>query len=458
MKKGIAVFVFVFVAALLLVSVSRTSAQKTTNDFKVRYKTSVGSGGAGTTGETITMIKGARERSETVMGGMGSYSFTQVNITQCDLKRTIQISDRAKKYVITPMETGEPIAATTPNKQVPASTTPARTGGVVNYITSNVDTGERKQMFGFNARHIKSSITTDASPNSCNPGKRRIDRDGWYIDLSVEFSCNTDRPATMQNPRQPGTPCRDKVVYKNEGTAKLGYPLVETVTIYGDNGQVMVTQTKEVVELSRATLDPALFDIPAGYTEAADSSELYAMPSVASMMGEMTQGQQTPSASSTGMPSVPTSATGTRKPGSVVVGVAQFNNKANKSISLDALRQRLIGSITGAGIEAIALNATSQMEAEAEAKVKQCDFILYTDLATLKTNKLGGMLGGITGTGSGLAKTEAKLDYRLFAVGESAPKLQSSASAKEEGEDNSAGTAADAEARAVVAEVKKRKG
>ena len=96
------------------------------------------------------------------------------------------------------------------------------------------------------------------------------------------------------------------------------------------------------------------------------------------------------------------------------------------------------------------------MEAEAEAKVKKCDFILYTDIATLKTNKLGGLLGGISGMGSGAAKTEAKLEFKLFAVGESTPRLQSNASAKEEGEENSAGVAVDAEAKAVVAKVKQR--
>jgi hypothetical protein len=97
------------------------------------------------------------------------------------------------------------------------------------------------------------------------------------------------------------------------------------------------------------------------------------------------------------------------------------------------------------------------MEAEAEAKVKQCDFILYTDIAALKMNKIGGMFGSITGV-QNVAKTEAKLEFRLFAVGESTPRLSSNASAKEEGEENSAGTALDAEARAVVSEVKKKRG
>src|ERR1043166_4603322 len=96
------------------------------------------------------------------------------------------------------------------------------------------------------------------------------------------------------------------------------------------------------------------------------------------------------------------------------------------------------------------------MEAEAEAKVKQCDFILYTDLVTLKQNKLGGMFGSITGVQGG-AKTEAKLEFKLFGVGESSPRLQSNASAKLEGDENSAGSAVDAEARAVAVEAKKKR-
>lgn len=457
MKRLIFVSNLFLVIGVVLVSVTVSMAQRpTTNDFKVKYKTTVGTmGGQGMTGESLTMIKGARERSESQMS---SYGMNQINITQCDLKRTIQLSDTAKKYIITPMETGEPSASAAPTAQAPAPTTPSSRGGVVTYTMSTVDTGERKQMFGFTARHLKNSTTIDASANSCSPGKRRTERDGWYIDLNVEFNCDINRAPSMQNVRTPGTVCKDKVITKTEGTAKLGYPLVETVTIYDENGKVMVTQSKEVVELSRATLDASLFDIPAGYTEAASSSELYGAPSIASMMGAMNQGQAPSSQpSSAMMPSTQSSATPTKRPGSLLIGVVQFNNKAGRPVSIDSLRQRLIGNIAGAGFDAIPLNATSQMEADAEAKVKQCDFILYTDIAALKMNKLGGMLGGITGM-QGAAKTEAKLEFKLFAVGESAPRLQSNASAKEEGDETSAGTAVDAEARAVVAEVKKKRG
>ena len=136
----------------------------------------------------------------------------------------------------------------------------------------------------------------------------------------------------------------------------------------------------------------------------------------------------------------------------------KINNRSGKpTVSQESLRQRLLRDIQGSGIEAVALNGTSAAELEAEAKAKQCDYILYSDVAALKMSKLGGLFGSVTGAG-GLGKTEAKMEFKLFAVGETSPRLQSSSSAKEEGDENSAGVAIDAEARMVVAEVKKRRG
>ncbi len=50
------------------------------------------------------------------------------------------------------------------------------------------------------------------------------------------------------------------------------------------DGSVTMTMTKEVVEISRQPLEAALFDIPAGYTQARDQQEMFSTPS----MDEMT--------------------------------------------------------------------------------------------------------------------------------------------------------------------------
>ena len=431
-------------------SFGQTRPATNRSDFKVKYKVTMNVGGQPHSNESVTMIKGARERSESSMG----YGYDQVNITQCDLKRTIQINDKVKKYMITPMEVDTSTATSAPARPAPSiPTTSSRTGGTVTYVTTAVDTGERREMFGFTARHVKSSTTVQSSPDACNPANLRTEVDGWYIDLNVEFNCNVGGPATAARPPVVAG-CRDQVRSRREGNGKIGYPLIETMRMLDASGQVTFSTTKEVLELSRESLDGALFDIPAGYTQAMSQQEMYGAPSAADMMGNIT-GAPTPSASGITTPSA--AATGTKQPGAIRVGVVQINNKSGKpSVAADALRVRLIGEIQGAGVDAIALNGTSAAELDAEAKAKQCDFILYSDLAALKMSKLGGIFGSVTGAG-GIGKTESKMEYKLFAVGETSPRLQSSSSAKEEGDENSAGVAISAEARAVVAEVKKRR-
>jgi hypothetical protein len=407
---------------------------------------------AGQASESTTMIKGPRERSEN-----SGYGNNTVNITQCDLKRTIQISDGARKYIITPIavEDSASTGAAAPVTNVSPGET--RRGGMVTYVTNVVDTGERKEMFGFNARHVKSSMTIESSPDACNPFKQRSETDGWYIDLNVGMDCKLGRPPMMPNRAQAGTVCQDQMRFRHTGTGKVGYPLVETMTMYGPEGQVTFSTSKEVVELSRQPLDAALFDLPAGYTEAASTQELYGMPSMDAIMSGRVPGQTaTPGGEGNDSPSVVEA----RRPGTIRVGVVQINNKAGRPVSEDSLRSRLIGQIAGTGVDAIPLNASSPSEAEAEAKAKQCDFILYTDLAALKTSaakKLGGMFGRVTGV-EGVDKTEARVDFRLFAVGETSPRLQSSASAKGESDETSAGTAIDAEASKVSAEARKGHG
>jgi hypothetical protein len=218
---------------------------------------------------------------------------------------------------------------------------------------------------------------------------------------------------------------------------------------------VAFSSTKEVVELSRDPLDAALFDVPAGYVEAASAQELYAMPSMADVM-QMSQSQQ-PAARDQGNVS---GVSITKAAGAIRVGVVQINNKTDRGVSQESLRQRLIGELQGDGVEAVPLNAISPREAEAEAKAKQCDFILYTDLTGLKASaakKLGGFLGRATGVGSGgVDKTEAKVEFQLFAVGETSARLKSAATAKEEGDEASAGTALDQEAKQISAAVRKK--
>ncbi len=415
------------------------------NDLKITYRTSL----LGQSSENTTMLKGARERSEMNLA-IGDI----VIVTQCDLKRTIQISDKAKKYIITPMDGSTATANTAAGAAVSEAW---RRGGVVTYTTTSVDTGERKEMFGFQARHVKKTIMIESSPDACSQTKLRMDTDGWYIDFSFGLNCEIGAAAMQRDPASRGG-CRDTVRFNQLGAARTGYALQETTTSYDEDGRVAFTTTKEVIELSREPLDAALFDIPAGYTEAQSAQELYSLPSMESMRSQMSKGQP-PVEDDQGNTSAMVNA---KTPGSIRVGVVQLNNKTDHSVSTQSLRDRLLGEISGSGVDAVPLNAISQSEAQVEARAKQCDFILYTDITTLKTSvakSVGGFLGRATGVGSGsVGKTEAKVEFQLFAVGDAAARLKSAATGKEEGDEASAGAALDQEAKQVSAEVRKKRG
>jgi hypothetical protein len=407
--------------------------------LKVTYKTTV----AGQTSQTTTMVRGTRERSEMRLG----YGMDVISLTQCDLKRTIQMSDKTRKYLVTPMDVTA--TATPTSSSTTAPSTPVTRGGVITYVISSIDTGERKEMFGFKARHVKTTTTMQSSPDACTQVNQKIETDGWYIDLSVNAQCDWGRARMTGNPVASGG-CRDSVRFRQEGTGKTGFPLVEMMTMYGPDGRAMFTSSKEVVELSREPLDAALFEVPSDYVETTNAQELYGMPSMTGL----------PSESPSSRPSIDTSPSETSntaapKRAGIRVGVVQINNKTDRQVSTEVLRQTLIGQIQTGSIDAVALNALSRTEAEVEAQAKQCDYILFTDIVAMKSSKLGGMFGRVTGV-SGTGKTEAKLEYKLFAVGSSTPLLQSSASAKEEGDETSAGVAISQEARTVNAELSKR--
>ena len=440
----------------LLTSITAISlAQRTqtdrpvTGDFKITFRQSYG----GQEMTSTTMIKGRRERSEMSVPGMPP-GMNVSTITECDLKRTIQINDRARKYMIVPMDTGDSDASPSPSAPR-TSEGPSRRGGNITITMNTVDTGERKEMFGMTARHLKQTMMTESSPDACSPNNMKMERDGWYVNLEYGLNCGTDKPP--QVPNAPTGGCRDTYHYKHTGVTNLGYPLQETTRIFGADGSVTTTVNREVIELSRQPLDAALFDVPAGYSEVHSQQEMYSMSTADAMA--MARQQQGANQASNSMGNTATASTSSATVTRPKVGIVEFNNKAKASVSTDELRQQLVATLSGNGIDAVALNASSASEAAMEAKAKGCTYILYTDISTFKApstgKKIGGLLGRAAGVGGGgdVGKAEAKFDFRLVPAAGGSAKLQSSASGKEETTEGSVNAALQEEARAVASAV-----
>jgi len=119
--------------------------------------------------ETLTYVKGPRERFE--------FQDT-VLLKQHDQKRTIQVMRSANTYLVIP--DGLPAAAPAPAASAPNAA--PKPPGVVIVSTTIIDTGERKNAFGYQARHVKTVIDKQPTQGACDTSKQRIETDGWYID------------------------------------------------------------------------------------------------------------------------------------------------------------------------------------------------------------------------------------------------------------------------------------
>ena len=430
--------------ALVLLCVAAFAAEVHA-DVKIKSRQTM----QGQSYENATYIKGKRQRTES-MGGQS------VTIQQCDLRRDLQLMPAMKAYTVNPYDTGA--AITNATAQGTRQTVEQTQGGLVTSTITTKDTGERKQMFGYTARHLVITIETKSSPNSCNPVDTKMETDGWYIDAAFQLECDTERATRYYNPQQSGG-CRDRYESKQIGTAKRGFPLWEKMTMFDKGGRENFSMVNEVVELSQATLDASLFEAPADYREVKD----FSAASMMAAMGANATGSQGNAGDDSALPSNsgqmqrPATELGAKRPGVVRLGLAGVQTGAvgdNMSATelAAAVRSALAARLKSATVEVVMLEPFAN--AEADARQKECDFIVYANLSHKKGGGggFGGMLGKVGAAATGLgrtdsasggatanvkAKDELTLDIKLQAPGTTAPVAPSQfkAKAKSAGED-----------------------
>lgn len=196
--------------AILLVGLIAT--QTIFADVKIKARRT----SSGQTSEDTTYIKGKRMRTEQNNGGM-----QMVNLTQCDLKRSIRVMPQSQTYLVDSWQAAQQSVAPTVATGKPSSVTK---GGVITMTYTTKDTGERKQMFGFTARRLITTMESASSPDACNVKKSKMEIDGWYIDAAFALNCENERYVNNhQNAEKSG--CQDRYDIKQIGKAKTGYPV-----------------------------------------------------------------------------------------------------------------------------------------------------------------------------------------------------------------------------------------
>ncbi len=405
-------------------------------DIELRTKYTVGA----QVSENRTFIQGARQRHE----------FPGITmITQCDLKRSLQIHDATKHYMVTSTEgiatapsspAGAPAGSDMAAQLAAMSTAgrggsaPKPKGGVIAETVTLTDTGERKTMFGFEARHIRTVVVRVPGEGACDTTATTVATDGWYADLPEHTSC-ASVPAQAPPPPPDQQTCTDRLVTSNAGNAALGFALstVTTTTTRDPKDKEasdaeVQTMSMELTDLKVTSLDKALFDVPAGYTEVKDYKSL--LPSLSgggtiadAVFGSIADG---------------TSTIAPKKDGVIRVGIVTPANKSGKEMPDIRLVGSLLAGFTKAPFESLTIAGNTAAELDRDAAGKACDFILVSDIAEIKTskpNRVGGMLKRVSGDATGPSEIhEVRVDYRLYAVGEQAkPRITSSVKASSGG-------------------------
>ena len=336
----------------------------------VRFKSTYTTGDTKTEG--VTYIKGDRERFEFQ---------DMVLIKQHDQKRTIQISRAANTYLVSP--DGMPPTPTVPG--TPAA--PPKPSGTIMVATTIVDTGERKEVFGRQARHVKTMIDTRPMAGACDTSRQRLETDGWYIDTPGTMTIPT---SSDQNSDTLLDGCADKIQATSNGDPKvLGFPITYTTTITGEDGTPMIAKM-EVTEFEQTTLDPALFEVPPGMNAAMNLRELSKALSDANEM-QLAAGTVAPS---------PTAKT----PGVIRIAVPELTNKTPQAVDTRTLRQRIITNLGDLKFEAVPMAAAPLADLNKRANELGCDYLLVAEVTELKASKPGAF-GGLLKVASGVAGT-----------------------------------------------------
>lgn len=412
----------------------------------LHFKRNISVGGNSVSSSEV-WVKGARERTVT-----STPAGNTISLHQCDLKRTLTINDQAQTYlsVADPHDDSAAKAAAMFGAPSAAPTS----GGTIRQTVTLVDTGERKQISGYNARHLKMTVSVEPSANACTQTKQKFEIDGWYADIKDQSSCGVSLPPVQQE----GT-CSDRLVVIHKGTGKPGYPLTQSITNHNEDA----TTTKLEInasEIDKQALSADLFDVPASYREVKSMAELFGAPQAAVANSFAPPAQTAPNAAPSGaqfggmnqglanqammaqaqqmgamqhgmgaqfqggMPGmagmqgqapgagVPLpQALGPKAPGKIRIGIAPAQAQLGQGNNAQAdyatpIRNALVYMMNGPAVEIAALDARIPIQLQAEAQQKQCDYILLSSVTVQhgggkfgKFMKVGSMASSVTPVG-----------------------------------------------------------
>lgn len=276
-------------ACLILLGVPLLQASENTG-----IRMTIQHSGAGLSSQQTIYLQGDRKRmefrnSEGRKNADGSlqpiYGPRLVAITRCDLGQTFELNLDAREYTSAPYP---PKPFTQEELKARGLDTPvayASDKPTLRIEVTTTDTGERKEIFGHTARHVITTRKQIPLQGFASIPQESV-TDGWYIDsnsgsidLRQQLPCDRKWPEGKQghtlaylHAAGGNRPSMDKPEFVTIGEPETGFVLQSIMT--SKNTYTLPDGTRKqsdskfemhVTQLDKGPLDPALFEIPAGF-------------------------------------------------------------------------------------------------------------------------------------------------------------------------------------------------
>jgi hypothetical protein len=200
-----------------------------------------------------------------------------VAITRCDLGQYFELNLDASEYTSAPYP---PKPLTKEGIEARGLRVPATSGSeepTFRIEIKTTDTGERKEIFGHNARHVVTTRKQTPLEGSHSEPQETV-TDAWYIDLNQRLSCDLGRPEGKHGHAYAylsagnGTQQMEKPEFVTIGEPETGFALHSLMTSKntyalpdGTRRQADSKVETRVTQLEEGPLGPALFEIPPAF-------------------------------------------------------------------------------------------------------------------------------------------------------------------------------------------------
>jgi hypothetical protein len=308
-----------------------------------------------------------------------------VHVSQCDLKQDLFLNLKNKTFFIDYYDW----STIPPEKLRRRPNQKVVIKGTLTTDTVVVDSGRRQQMFGLPAKWLKMTMTIEQSADSCDgAASMKMEHEGWFVTPSIESeSC------PIQRPPGGGGGCRPKLIVKRAQNPGI----MITGTMRNLEGNKVTAEFQiETTEFSKATLDPALFDIPQDFAEVDSQEDLMSARVGVNAAGNKVLFKE-----------------GNKADEKRRIAIDYFSGSASK-LDQDQLRKYIADKVSSAGYNGSVIGSAADLTSGTFANV------IGVEVRKVKesgASKVGGLFGKVTGSDSmaKAGKSQAEIVVTLYA-------------------------------------------